>query len=45
MSKRKKYSNKKSGSQDDKALKTIVLLTAILNLIKTLIDIIDNLMD
>lgn len=45
MSKRKKYSNKKSGSQDDRTLKTIVLLTAILNLIKTLIDIIDNLMD
>lgn len=34
---------KKTGKQDEKFLKTIILLTAILNLIKALIDFISKL--
>ena len=41
MGKRKK----KSSSQDDRPLKTIILATAILNLIKTLIDLISILIE
>lgn len=34
---------KKKGGNQDKALKTIILITAILNLVKTLIDLISKL--
>lgn len=37
--------SKRKSNQDDKNLKTIVLVTAILNLIKTLIDLISNLIE
>lgn len=36
---------KKSGNEDDKPLKTIILVTAITNLIKTLIDLISSLLE
>lgn len=42
MSKKKKH--KKNGDQD-KRLETIILITALLNLIDKLVDIIQNLLD
>lgn len=38
-------SKRKNSKQDDKALKTILLLTALVNLIKALIDLITKIID
>lgn len=38
-------SKRKNGKQDDKAVKTILLLTALVNLVKALVDLIIKIID